>query len=51
MSKRQYIESLEKILQDINDCDTLFGGKVVVLDGDFRQVTLIFHQKWLKCLV
>ena len=24
--------------KDINDCNILFGGKVVVLGGDFRQV-------------
>ena len=41
ISKRQYIESLDKIIQDINDWDTLFGNKVVVPCGDFHQVTLV----------
>ena len=35
MSKRQCIECLDKMLQDINDYNTLFGGKVVVLGAIF----------------
>ncbi|XP_060667916.1 uncharacterized protein LOC132799625 [Ziziphus jujuba] len=38
MVKKEAIESLDKMLQDINECDLLFGGKVVVFCGDFRQV-------------
>ncbi|KAH7522014.1 hypothetical protein FEM48_Zijuj07G0093000 [Ziziphus jujuba var. spinosa] len=38
MVKKEAIESLDKMLQDINECDLLFGGKVVVFGGDFRQV-------------
>ena len=34
--KQQPIECLDKIIRDINDCDILFGGKVIVLGGDFR---------------
>jgi ATP-dependent DNA helicase PIF1 len=38
MSKRQAIEALDRTLQDITGCDQLFGGKVIVFGGDFRQV-------------
>ena len=32
------MEALDKMLQDLNECDLPFGGKVVVLGGDFPQV-------------
>ncbi|XP_058189501.1 uncharacterized protein LOC131307104 [Rhododendron vialii] len=38
MAKKQAIEALDNLLRDITDSDVLFGGKVVVLGGDFRQV-------------
>lgn len=38
MAKKEAIEALDSMLQDINDNDSLFGGKIVVLGGDFRQV-------------
>ncbi|KAG5550811.1 hypothetical protein RHGRI_015690 [Rhododendron griersonianum] len=38
MAKKASIEALESLLQDITGNNTLFGGKVVVLGGDFRQV-------------
>ncbi|KAG5537194.1 hypothetical protein RHGRI_024582 [Rhododendron griersonianum] len=38
MAKRQIIEALDNLLRDITEVDNLFGGKVVVLGGDFRQV-------------
>jgi hypothetical protein len=38
MTKRQAVETLDRSLQDIMDCSDPFGGKVVVLGGDFRQV-------------
>ena len=38
MSHRLAIEALDGMLQDINDSKQLFGGKVVVFGGDFRQV-------------
>ena len=38
MMRKESIESLDKTLQDINNCNTLFGGKVIVFGGDFRQV-------------
>ncbi|XP_028120277.1 uncharacterized protein LOC114317725 [Camellia sinensis] len=38
MAKRQNIEALNDMLKDINESKLLFGGKVVVLDGDFRQI-------------
>lgn len=38
MANKQSIEALDSLLRDITENDTLFGGKVVVLGGDFRQV-------------
>ncbi|XP_023640337.1 uncharacterized protein LOC17889486 [Capsella rubella] len=32
------IETLDRTLQDIMKCNRIFGGKVVVLGGDFRQI-------------
>jgi ATP-dependent DNA helicase PIF1 len=38
MVRRQAIEALDKTLQDVTGCNQLFGGKIVVFGGDFRQV-------------
>ncbi|KAF5473492.1 hypothetical protein F2P56_010100 [Juglans regia] len=38
MSGKHSIEAVDKMLRDINDTDLLFGGKVIVFGGDFRQV-------------
>jgi ATP-dependent DNA helicase PIF1 len=38
MAKKQTIEALDQMLQNINESDLPFGGKVVVFGGDFRQV-------------
>jgi len=37
MASRIAIEALNGLLQDLMDSTTLFGGKVVVLGGDFSQ--------------
>ena len=41
MSRRQTIEALDKMQQDINESELPFGGKAVVFGGDFRQVLLV----------
>lgn len=38
MAKKQSIEALDDLMRDLTGNDTLFGGKIVVLGGDFRQV-------------
>jgi hypothetical protein len=38
MTKRQPVETLDRSLQDIMGCTQLFGGKVMLFGGDFRQV-------------
>jgi ATP-dependent DNA helicase PIF1 len=38
MTKRLYVETLDRSLQDIMGCELTFGGKVMVFGGDFRQV-------------
>lgn len=37
MAKRTSIEALNELLQDIMNSNEIFGGKVIVLWGDFRQ--------------
>ncbi|KAK4383997.1 hypothetical protein Sango_2738000 [Sesamum angolense] len=38
MARRQIIEALDDILQDLTDCDNPFGGKVVAFGGGYRQI-------------
>jgi ATP-dependent DNA helicase PIF1 len=38
MTKRQYVEMLDRSLQDIMGCELPFGRKVMVFGGDFRHV-------------
>ena len=38
MAHRFALEAVDRMLQDINECTSPFGGKVVVCSGDFRQV-------------
>ncbi|XP_074283225.1 uncharacterized protein LOC141607773 [Silene latifolia] len=45
MSKRQNIESLDLLLRDLCDPEQLFGGKIVVFGGDFRQTPPILPRK------
>ena len=40
MHKHVY-EYLDKVLHDITRVDALFGGKVIILGGDFRQVPTV----------
>ncbi|KAG5596940.1 hypothetical protein H5410_038172 [Solanum commersonii] len=37
MAKKNTIEALDTLLKDLTNTKTLFGGKVVVFGGDFRQ--------------
>lgn len=37
MAKKNMIEVLDVLLRDIMDVNTLFGGKVIIFGGDFRQ--------------
>ena len=38
MSHRHLFDALDRILRDIMETDNLFGGKVLLLAGDFRQI-------------
>ncbi|XP_074313506.1 ATP-dependent DNA helicase PIF1-like [Silene latifolia] len=51
MSKRQNIESLDVLLRDLCDPNQLFGGKVVVFGGDFRQTLPILPWKCQREIV
>ncbi|XP_031127554.1 uncharacterized protein LOC116029648 [Ipomoea triloba] len=46
MAHRNIVESLDTKLKDIMDCQDLFGGKVIVFGGDFRQtLPVVRHGK------
>lgn len=45
MAKRKAIEPFNQMLQDIIDSQLPFGGKVVVLGGDLRQVLPVVPRK------
>ncbi|XP_041009523.1 ATP-dependent DNA helicase pif1-like [Juglans microcarpa x Juglans regia] len=38
MSRKECMQSLDKMLRDITDSRLPFGGKIIVFGGDFRQV-------------
>ncbi|CAA2986584.1 ATP-dependent DNA helicase PIF4-like, partial [Olea europaea subsp. europaea] len=38
MVNRCAVESVDKMLRDITDCNLPFGRKVIVLGGNFRQI-------------
>ncbi|XP_062099897.1 uncharacterized protein LOC133805754 [Humulus lupulus] len=44
MISKYVIEALDVTLKDINDCNLPFGGKMIVLGGDFRQVLPIIPE-------
>ncbi|KAG7980350.1 hypothetical protein I3843_05G178700 [Carya illinoinensis] len=44
MSGKHSIEAVDKMLQDINDTNLPFGGKVIVFGGDFRQVLPVIRK-------
>nr|XP_016510429.1 PREDICTED: ATP-dependent DNA helicase PIF1-like [Nicotiana tabacum]XP_016510430.1 PREDICTED: ATP-dependent DNA helicase PIF1-like [Nicotiana tabacum]XP_016510431.1 PREDICTED: ATP-dependent DNA helicase PIF1-like [Nicotiana tabacum]XP_016510432.1 PREDICTED: ATP-dependent DNA helicase PIF1-like [Nicotiana tabacum]XP_016510433.1 PREDICTED: ATP-dependent DNA helicase PIF1-like [Nicotiana tabacum]XP_016510434.1 PREDICTED: ATP-dependent DNA helicase PIF1-like [Nicotiana tabacum]XP_016510435.1 PR len=37
MAKKKVIETFDILMKDLMDTNALFGGKVIVFDGDFRQ--------------
>ena len=37
MNHRYQLEALDRTLRDLTDQDLPFGGKIIVLSGDFRQ--------------
>ena len=44
MSHRDLLEGLDRTLEDLMDCKQPFGGKVIVLAGDFRQLPTIIQK-------
>ncbi|KAF3642136.1 hypothetical protein FXO37_22646 [Capsicum annuum] len=49
MSKKNMIEAFDSLMKDLTDINILFGGKVVVFGGDFRQ-TLPVVRKNTWCI-
>ncbi|PIA24902.1 hypothetical protein AQUCO_14900003v1 [Aquilegia coerulea] len=41
MAHRHTFGALDRTLQDLFDTDLLFGGKIMILGGDFRQVLFV----------
>ncbi|XP_027122092.2 uncharacterized protein [Coffea arabica] len=37
IAKKYAIESFDRLLRDLLNCDQIFGGKIIVFGGDFRQ--------------
>jgi len=37
MAKKKMVEAFDLLLRDLMETNTLFGGKIVVFSGDFRQ--------------
>ncbi|XP_009794570.2 uncharacterized protein [Nicotiana sylvestris] len=48
MAKKQLIEAFDLLLKDLMDTKTLFGGKVVVFGGDFRQTLPVVRSEKKK---
>ena len=44
MTHRHALELIDRLLQDLMDSNQPFGGKVVVLGGDFRQVLPVIRK-------
>nr|KYP37965.1 hypothetical protein KK1_040826 [Cajanus cajan] len=44
MTNKYALETLERLLKDILDCDAPVGGKIMILEGDFRQVLLVVQK-------
>ena len=45
MSPLHALNAIDRLLRKIMDIDLPFGGKTIVLGGDFRQVNIkLFHQ-------
>ena len=38
MAHRYHLEALDRTLRDLTDVAEPFGGKILVLGGDFRQI-------------
>ncbi|XP_056687837.1 uncharacterized protein [Spinacia oleracea] len=45
MARKENVESLDLLLRDLCDADLLFGGKLIVFGGDFRQVLPVLPRK------
>ncbi|XP_021751344.1 uncharacterized protein LOC110717010 [Chenopodium quinoa] len=48
MDNKANLEALDLLLQDICENTTLFGGKLIIFSGDFRQVLPAVPQKSLR---
>ena len=44
MAPRYALEIMDRTLKDLMCNDLLFGGKIVILGGDFRQLYLYYHE-------
>ncbi|XP_027156989.1 uncharacterized protein LOC113758962 [Coffea eugenioides] len=44
MAKKYAIESFDRVLRDLLNSDQIFGGKLIVFGGNFRQTLPIVHK-------
>ncbi|KAK9706454.1 hypothetical protein RND81_07G125800 [Saponaria officinalis] len=45
MARRESVEALDQLLRDLCNPDLIFGGKLIVFGGDFRQVLPVVQHK------
>ncbi|XP_074271456.1 uncharacterized protein LOC141595391 [Silene latifolia] len=51
MARKETVEALDHLLRDLCDPDLVFGGKLIVFGGDFRQVLLVVPHRSLREVV
>jgi len=51
MAHKYCFKALDRTLKDIMKCDLVFGGKVIVFGGDFRQILLVVPQGSISDIV
>ncbi|KAK9666371.1 hypothetical protein RND81_14G180300 [Saponaria officinalis] len=51
MARRESVEALDQLLRDLCNPDLIFGGKLIVFGGDFRQVLPVVQHKSIREVV
>ncbi|KAH9625530.1 hypothetical protein KSS87_020327 [Heliosperma pusillum] len=51
MARKENVEALDELLRDLCDLEILFGGKLIVFGGDFRQILPVVPQQSNKEVV
>ncbi|KAK9750512.1 hypothetical protein RND81_02G202000 [Saponaria officinalis] len=51
MARKESVEALDQLLRDLCNPDLIFGGKLIVFGGDFRQVLPVVQHKSIREVV